>query len=286
MSLRWYVRQRLVVLNPSASALEAARALENNNIGAVVVQQSGTVMGIVTDRDLTGRVVGQGRDPKTTTVGEIMSSPAVTLSPSDSQTDAIQLMRARRIRRVPLAEGGRAVGIVTLDDLLLDEAAPLDELSAVVEAQIGEGGPATPPSAPSERRRTARAEATYAGLLNELREASGLESAAQAETALEVVLSSLVRRLTADEARDLIAQLPSLLTPKLERLALGPDKRVTRESIETDLVRRLDVDSERAGQLLAAVADTLAARVSRGQMDEVQNQLPRALRTVFVSASP
>lgn len=59
MSLKWYVRPRLVTLNPSTPVLEAARAIENNNIGAVIVQDKGRVVGIMTDRDLTVRVVGQ-----------------------------------------------------------------------------------------------------------------------------------------------------------------------------------------------------------------------------------
>lgn len=284
MSLRWYVRPRMVVLGPSASALEAARAIENNNIGAVVIQEKGRVVGIVTDRDLTARVVGQGRDSKATPLAEVMSAPVATLSPSDGQADAIGLMQARNIRRIPLVDDGRLVGIVTLDDLFLDEAAPLDELSAVVQAQIGQGGPSPPARSPAERRRAARAQATYARLLHRVREASGLESDERAEIALEVVLSSLVRRLTANEARDLLAQLPSLLQPRLAILPPGPDRLVTRESIETELVGRLDVDPDRAGQIMSAACDAIAERVSRGQIEDVQGQLPRELKTLFASA--
>ena len=60
MSLRFYVRPRMVVLTPKASALEAARSIENNNIGAVLIQDKGEVVGIVTDRDLTVRSLARG----------------------------------------------------------------------------------------------------------------------------------------------------------------------------------------------------------------------------------
>lgn len=283
MSLKWYVRPRMVVLNPSASALEAARAIENNNIGAVVVQEKGRVVGIVTDRDLTARVVGQGRDPRTTRLADVMSAPVVTLSTSDSQADAIQIMQTRSIRRIPLVDGERLVGMVTLDDLFLDEAAPLDELSAVVHAQIGEGGPAATPRAPGERRRAARAQSTYMRLLKEVKAATGLHDSGQAEIALEVVLSALVRRLIPDEAKDFIAQLPSLLQRKLAALPPGPDKLITRETIEMELVERLDVDTDRARELMRAVADTIAEHVTPGEMEEVQRALPRELRTLFTS---
>ncbi|MDZ4817486.1 MAG: CBS domain-containing protein, partial [Planctomycetota bacterium] len=85
MSLRWYRMPRMVVLKPRNSALEAARAIENNNIGSVVVQDERCVVGMVTDRDLTIRVLGQGLDPRTTTLADVMTSPVATLSPTDSQ---------------------------------------------------------------------------------------------------------------------------------------------------------------------------------------------------------
>jgi len=281
MSLAWYVRPRLVVLNPSTPALDAARAIENNNIGAVVVQEGGEIVGIVTDRDLAVRVVGRGRDPKTTTLAEVMGSPVATLSPSDSQADAVRLMHERNVRRIPLVDGGRLVGIVTLDDLLIDEAAPLDELAAVVQAQIGEGGPAPSARTRAADRSAGRAASTYGRLLNRVRLEAGLDTAEQAETVLEVVLSGIVRRLTADEASDLIAQLPSVIQPDLRRLPPGPDKTIDLGTIQSELVRRMDVEPERAAELVAAVGSTIAQVVSPGQVDHMRGQLPQTMRGIF-----
>lgn len=98
---------------------------------------------------------------------------------------------------------------------------------------------------------------------------------------LEIVLNSLVRRLTPDEAKDLISQLPSLMQPALSALPPGPDKRITRETIEEELVQRLNAERTRAGELLAAVGATVAQGVSAGQMKDVRSQLPEELRTVF-----
>jgi len=280
MSLKWYRRPRMVALNANTPVLEAARAIESNNIGGVVVQNKGRVVGLATDRDLTVRVVGQGLDSKTTPLSDVMTSPVLTLSPADSQRDAIRLMQERKIRRVPLVEGERLVGMVTLDDLLLDEAAPLEELAAVVVGQLGEGGPAPSDRTPAARRSAARAEATYGRLLNQLREDSGL-GAEDAETALKMVLNGLVRRLTADEAKDLIAQLPSMLQPALYDLPPGPDKLITKETIEAELSRRLGVEREGAAHLLVSVGALIAQSVSAGQMSDVRGQLPEELRAVF-----
>jgi uncharacterized protein (DUF2267 family) len=213
-----------------------------------------------------------------------MTTGVATLAPTDTQSSAIRLMQKRNVRRIPLVEGERLVGMVTLDDLLLDEAAPIDRLAAIVQAQIGEGGPADANS-PARRRSSARAEATYGRLLNQLRVEADLPTTEQAEIALEVVLESIVRRLTPDEADDLIAQLPSLLQPTLHAVPPGPDRLVTRETIEAELTRRLNVEPSRAGELLAAVGATVARSVSAGQVKNVQGQLPEALRGVFSQSS-
>lgn len=281
MSLKWYRRPRLVVLNTRTPVLDAARALENNSIGSVVVQDKGSVVGILTDRDIAVRVVGRGLDPKTTFLDEVMTTPVATLSPADGQSDAIRLMQERNIRRIPLVERERLVGIVTLDDLLLDEAAPIDQLAAVVEAQIGEGGPAASARAPGMERRSARAEATYSRLINQVRSDAALETAEEAATALEVVVNSLVRRLTPGEAKDLISQLPSLMQPALHALPPGPDRQIIREIIEAELVQRLNVDPTRARKILTVVGATVAQSVSAGQMKDTHSQLPEELREVF-----
>lgn len=281
MSLKWYVRPRLVTLAPDAPVLEAARAIEQNNIGAVVVQHKGSVVGILTDRDLAIRVVGRGLDPRATTIEEVMTTNVASLAPTDSQASAIRLMLRRNVRRIPLVDGGRFVGLVTLDDLLLDEAAPVERLAAVIEAQIGEGGPAASDRSPARRRSAARAEATHRRLVRQLRVDADLDDDEQAEAALGLVLEALVRRLTPGEADDLIAQLPSLLQPSLYPLATGPDRLVTRESIEHDLARRLDLGPTRATDLLAAVGALIDQAVSPGQMEDVRGQLPASLREIF-----
>ncbi len=95
-----------------------------------------------------------------------------------------------------------------------------------------------------------------------------------------------MRRLTPEEAEDLIAQLPSLLQPTLYGLPLGPDGLITGETIEQDLVENLSVEPSRAAELLAAVGALIAEMVGPGQMEDVRRQLPASLRDVFLSAAP
>lgn len=286
MDLRWYRRSRMVVLNPSCTVLEAARAIEQNLIGAVIVQDNEGVVGIATDRDLAVRALGRKYDAVTTKIVEVMTPFPVTLTPNDGIEDAVRLMREWRIRRVPLVEQGRVVGIVTLDDLLLDEAASMDSLASVVAAQVETGGPAGAASSNGRNRRLARAEATLARWLSVVRDEADLDDSRQARVALDVVLRALVRRLLPGESKDLIAQLPSLLRRELTALPAGPDKAISEASIIAELCIELDLEPPDATRVLGAVAGVVAGSISEGQADDVRRQLPADLRDLFHDRAP
>ncbi|MCV7221238.1 CBS domain-containing protein [Mycolicibacterium elephantis] len=274
-----------MVLKPSDSVLEAARAIEHNRIGAVAVQKDGRLVGIATDRDLTVRVLGQGLDASSTAISEVMSSPPLTLSPRDDTADALRLMKERNVRRIPLVEDERIVGMVTLDDLILDEAAPLEEIAEVVEAQIGEGGPADSERAPGRRRSLVRAETTLNRLVNLIQEEADLDYRDQARTALDVVVAALVRRLNAGEAKDFVSQLPSLLKPHLRALPPGPDRSVTQKYIEAELIRRAGIEEDRATSVFVTVANTVLDSISPGEAEQVRSQLPKEMQKLFETYS-
>lgn len=298
MSLEEYCDARLVILHPEASAYEAARALANNHVGAVVVQEAGRVVGIVTDRDLAVRALGFEPDPRGVRLRDIMTPEPVTLRREDSEQQALELMRERRVRRIPIVDDGAAVGMVTLDDLVLAGVADVTAIGRVVEAQLAQPAPAKPGGAvrpervvsgPGGRidraaRHEARAEQTIHELASRLQRALGTPDPAFALTAFEVVVSGLLRRITPDEAKDLAAQLPAALREKLAGLPGGPDREVTRASIERELARRLSLDRERAAALSRHVAAALSSVVSAGEIRDVMSQLPSDLRELFASA--
>jgi CBS domain-containing protein len=92
--------------------------MKQQDAGAMIVlDESKKVVGIVTDRDIAIRAVAEGRDAKTTKVGDIASKGLKSLSPTDSVEDAVRLMREQKIRRLPVVEDGRPVGIVSIGDL-------------------------------------------------------------------------------------------------------------------------------------------------------------------------
>ena len=106
-----------VCIDTGQPVAEAAKLMREHDIGSVVVTEDESVAGILTDRDITLRAVADGQDPTSCTVGQIATTTAVTLSPEQSVEDALNLVREHDIRRVPVVEDGRPVGIVSLGDL-------------------------------------------------------------------------------------------------------------------------------------------------------------------------
>jgi CBS domain-containing protein len=108
------------IAGPEESALVAARRMESENVGALVVLDAGKrPTGLVTDRDLALRVVAEGRDPKSVRVSEVMSAHPSTIEESAPIEDAVAMMRRVGVRRLPVVDAkGALVGIATVDDVL------------------------------------------------------------------------------------------------------------------------------------------------------------------------
>jgi len=130
--IRELMIQNPVSLPGTASVHEAARAMRDADIGDVIVIENNEVCSIVTDRDIVVQTVAEARDPATTTLADICSHSLLTVSPTDSVEEAVRLMRTHAIRRLPVVEGGQAVGIVSLGDLARerDPGSALGEISA------------------------------------------------------------------------------------------------------------------------------------------------------------
>jgi len=117
--------------------VEAARIMRDRDIGDVIVLQNGDVGGIVTDRDIAIRGVADGRDPQSTSVSEVCTTGIEAIEPSASVDDALRKMRDADIRRLPVVEGGRAVGIISLGDLAVEREpdSTLADISAAAPDQ-------------------------------------------------------------------------------------------------------------------------------------------------------
>jgi CBS domain-containing protein len=109
-----------ITLSSGDAVREAAKKMRDNDVGAVVVQDQGRLMGIVTDRDIVVRCVAEGSDPDDIRLAEVCTPQVATLTPTDQVGYAIALMKENAIRRIPVVENGTAVGIVSLGDLAIE----------------------------------------------------------------------------------------------------------------------------------------------------------------------
>jgi CBS domain-containing protein len=100
-----------------ASVADAAKAMAKEDVGPIPVVDGERLVGILTDRDIVVRVVAEGRDPQTTTVGEVATSGPTSVAPDEELDRALQLLAEQRVRRLPVVEGERLVGIVAQADI-------------------------------------------------------------------------------------------------------------------------------------------------------------------------
>lgn len=118
MEVQRIMSAKPISISGEESAAVAARLLSRHNIGALpVCSREGKLRGIVTDRDIVLRCIAPGEDPKHTPVSDIMTRRLVWVDSRDSCDTAARLMASRQIRRLPVQEDGRLVGMVSLGDL-------------------------------------------------------------------------------------------------------------------------------------------------------------------------
>jgi len=103
---------------PDSTVYDCIQLMSDKNIGAVLVVENGKLGGVFTERDYTRKIVLKGRSSKTTPVREVLSRPVISVKPEDTIEDCMRLMTEHRIRHLPVMEGDRIVGIVSIGDLV------------------------------------------------------------------------------------------------------------------------------------------------------------------------
>lgn len=115
-----FMTTRLVTMDGADTLTAAAQEMRDSAIGDVIVTNGDEVIGIVTDRDITIRGVAEGRDVHTTPLNQIVSQNVVTVTQQDDAVAAADLMRTYGVRRLPVVDEGRLIGLVSLGDLAVE----------------------------------------------------------------------------------------------------------------------------------------------------------------------
>ena len=103
---------------PTDSVREVARTMSKNKIGAIAVLDAGKLVGIFSERDVLTRIIAEGRNPDETKVDSVMTKDLIVASPTDDINEALQKMRDCNCRHLPVVQGGKLVGMISIRDLL------------------------------------------------------------------------------------------------------------------------------------------------------------------------
>lgn len=129
--------QKICELSEDSTVHTAARQMVDFNVAAVVVTgEGGKLLGIVTERDMTRRVLAESLDANKVTLSDIMTTDPDTLSPEDTAIDALNLMRTRKYRHLPVVDNGKVIGMVSIRDLYAAVKGELEENIRETEAFV------------------------------------------------------------------------------------------------------------------------------------------------------
>jgi CBS domain-containing protein len=120
-------RQQLISAPPAATVFEVAKTMSEGGVGALPILDGDELVGVFSERDLMGRVIVPGRDPRTTAVGEVMTRDVVTASLEDHVDFCLEKMQRAGCRHLPIIAGGRVISMISMRDLLRDELQEQDE---------------------------------------------------------------------------------------------------------------------------------------------------------------
>jgi CBS domain-containing protein len=118
-------------IDADKSVVYAAKMMKDENVGLAPIVEGDRLVGTVTDRDIAIRVVAEGKDPEATKVLEIATKEVVTVEPGQKLDEALRLMAEHQVRRLPVVEGGRLVGVLAQADVAQDASA--EQTGRVVE---------------------------------------------------------------------------------------------------------------------------------------------------------
>ncbi len=153
MEIRDAIRKPPVAIDVNATIAEAANLMDTASVGCLVVTDAGQPVGMLTDRDITVRAVARrlGSDAR---VDAVMSTDIITADAAADLRSVLAVFRSHPIRRIPVMDNGNLVGVITLDDLMVDLSADLCDLSRAVTGQVVFGHPEPMAASPMSTSRS------------------------------------------------------------------------------------------------------------------------------------
>ncbi|MEM5790712.1 MAG: CBS domain-containing protein [Candidatus Aenigmatarchaeota archaeon] len=135
MLVKDIMKREVVVVKPDASIREASKTMARYNIGSLIVMENENPVGILTERDILN-LVARDENLDEIKVSEVMSKDVVTIEADKKIDDAVDLMLKHKIKRLPVKEGSKIVGIVTTSDIIVAEPKLIEAIASLISLKI------------------------------------------------------------------------------------------------------------------------------------------------------
>jgi CBS domain-containing protein len=135
MLVRQVMKRRVIAVKPDLTIREACRIMSQFRIGSVVVVAEGRIAGILTERDVLIAIAG-GKRPEAVRVADVMTRDVITIAPSQTVEDAAELMARHKIKKLPVVEAGRLVGMVTASDLAVIQPKLIEKIASLISVRL------------------------------------------------------------------------------------------------------------------------------------------------------
>lgn len=135
MIVRNVMHKDVVTVRPNLSLREASKIMSKFGIGSLVVVEDENLVGIITSTDII-KAVAEGKDVDQTLVNEVMSKDVITVDPDESLEEAVEKMMEKNIKRLPVVEGGKLVGIITASDIIVVEPKLIEGIANLLSLKL------------------------------------------------------------------------------------------------------------------------------------------------------
>ena len=272
----------MLVLPENTPSYEVARAMSEKFVGCALVSDGkGRITGIVTDRDLACGILGE-KLPSDSPISEVMARDLKIIYEGEKISKVLQIMQRYGVRRVPVMRkktGGSqyCVGIYTLDDFIIWGEVPLKDLRAIVKKQMY---PIKRKTLLSDRKSSRKEQTLFR--FNKIISKEMLLERDLAERVIFFLLKTLVQRAPAHVAVNFIAELPSLIQEDLLDTTAGPNKKLTKKSIEEALMHSYGLGKETVARIMEGFWRGLSMTLKQGALKQLTLSLPKDLQLAFM----
>ena len=133
--------EKIFTVSPDSTVFAALECMQTNDIGAVLVTEGEHLRGIFTERDYARKVALHGRSSKDVRISEVMTANVLTISPSQTIDDVMNMMTENRIRHLPVVDRGKLVGVITIGDtvkaVIAEQQATIQHLESYISGELG-----------------------------------------------------------------------------------------------------------------------------------------------------